>query len=719
MKRLRTYLSVIGRIFAQDVRRIVRNPIAVIVLAGVCLLPSLYAWYIVAANWDPYQNTENLKVAVVNNDEGADSSYTGHVDVGEEVVAALRENHQMGWEFVSQDEATQRVQSGEYYAAIVLPKDFSARFLSAFDGHFERPQIDYYINEKLSGSGAKIVDAGAETVQKTIDEQFVKMVSDQALAISQRVGGQVVDDEHQAEENLAISLAQADADIGQTRSRIDQLRTTVSSIKQSDASELGALRDSVAAYVATAKSQIATAADASDALLGTTQENLADMLASLQALQSSTSYTELRTFLGLDDDQVASFMSQPVQLHTEKVYPVANYGSGVAPFFTNLALWVSSLLVLALMRVRVDPQGLPPFTATQAYFGRWLLLMVISVIQSTIVCAGDVLMGIQCESPAAFIGAGVLAGAVYANLMFALVYSMRHVGKALAIVLLIIQIPGSSGMFPIQMMPTFFQVLNPLLPFTYSIDAMREAIGGFYGLHYLQDMLVLALVFGPVGFAVGLGFGRCSYNLNVMFDKKLAEGGLFTTEAVLGGAQQMRFRAMVRALMKTPEYRLKIQKRAKRFDARYDRLVRAGWVALFALPAVMICLLIVLRGGVDRTLMLLALFVVGTLVVVGYLVTITYVDMNIASCLKLAGKAGKAGEVPRKTSRKGPQVRKPAQARKALEPRKPAQAQKTLKLRKSAQVRKAPRLQEPEKPLQKASPQAKKASARHKRGGRS
>ena len=87
--------------------------------------------------------------------------------------------------------------------------------------------------------------------------------------------------------------------------------------------------------------------------------------------------------------------------------------------------------------------------------------------------------------------------------MFALAYAFRHIGKAIAVILLIVQIPGSSGMFPIEMMPDFFQVIHPLLPFTYSIDAMREAIGGFYAMDYLHDMLLLGLLFVPLGFAIG------------------------------------------------------------------------------------------------------------------------------------------------------------------------------------------------------------------------
>ena len=136
-------------------------------------------------------------------------------------------------------------------------------------------------------------------------------------------------------------------------------------------------------------------------------------------------------------------------------------------------------------------------------------------------CAGDLVLGIQCESPAAFIGAGLLTVFVDVNLMFALSYAFRHIGKAVAVILLIVQIPGSSGMFPIEMMPDFFRFIHPMLPFTYSIDAMREAIGGFYGMDYLYDMLWLGLLFVPLGFFIGLVVGRSDFNLNLMLDEKL------------------------------------------------------------------------------------------------------------------------------------------------------------------------------------------------------
>lgn len=97
-------------------------------------------------------------------------------------------------------------------------------------------------------------------------------------------------------------------------------------------------------------------------------------------------------------------------LDTQLVYPVKNYGSGVTPFFTNLALWVAGFILMAMVKLRVDPEGLPKFTAVQAYFGRWLFYMVCGLAMGLVCCVGDLALGIQCESPAAFIGAGLAHG---------------------------------------------------------------------------------------------------------------------------------------------------------------------------------------------------------------------------------------------------------------------------------------------------------------------
>ena len=132
--KLRANIHNIFAIFARDMKRLLHNPIALVIVLGVCIMPSLYAWYTIAAEWDPYNNTEAIKVGVANLDEGVDSPEAGHLDIGAQVVEKLKENHQLGWQFVTEQEARQRVESGEYFACIIIPKDFSADFASITSG---------------------------------------------------------------------------------------------------------------------------------------------------------------------------------------------------------------------------------------------------------------------------------------------------------------------------------------------------------------------------------------------------------------------------------------------------------------------------------------------------------------------------------------------------------------------------------------------------------
>ena len=845
LDRARKYLSIILQIFVRDLKRLVVNPVACIILAGVCILPALYAWYTIETMWDPYANTGSIKVAVVNEDKGADSNYTGKINIGQEVVDELHSDHELDWQFVSKDEAMDGVYSSEYYAALIFPENFSEDFISVFRGNFTQPKIEYYVNEKLSGSGTKVTDSAASKIETTIDESFVSQVSNKVVEIAQRTGGAVHDKSEQSTSLLSHSVEEARNAISQNRTMVNDLTPTIdSSIHSVDSSNdllkklvaslpaLDARLDSastslenirktlndysatlsakvtesalaltqaavdinlasaqIAGDIQTAKANVDTAlaearelvsynnqlleslrnspvastdqvqkaisdieaqnaslsstitsleqlanqldnnaqavknatdtvanvaktsadnlqksakdfqitilpeidtsldslASAIGTLRGATESlrtlfdqestlltqlasmleqsksicaevglslealenNLESTYTDLRSLQNSASFKELTTLLGMNPDDVSSFMSSPVKLDTVALYPVNPYGSGIAPFFSNLALWVCGFILMAIVRLRVDPVGLPRFSATQAYFGRWLFYVSIGIIQSLIICIGDLVLGIQCENPAAFIGAGVLAGFVYVNLLYALAYSMRHIGKALAVVLLVLQIPGSSGMFPVEMMPEFYQVLNPLLPFTYSIDAMREAIGGMYGAHYLIDMLILGGCFIPVGLFIGLMGVHFGYNVNTLFDAKLSQTELFASESVPKGAQWFRLRPVLLALMQTKQYREKIIARAMRFDTKYPLLMKIGWIALFAMPILMLATLILFEGSPNEKLILLSWFILGTLIVAGYQIIILFLHADIQYQFKLAQSepASDAGKI--------------------------------------------------------------------------
>ena len=142
-----------------------------------------------------------------------------------------------------------------------------------------------------------------------------------------------------------------------------------------------------------------------------------------------------------------------------------------------------------------------------SYLGRFLLLATLAAVQGLVTAIGDLVIGIQCASAPVFLLTCVITSLVYMSVIFALSTTFMHVGKGVCVALVILQVPGASGLYPIEMMPAFFRAIYPLLPFTYSIDAMRETIGGFYdGLWFAY--IGKLLVFVVLAFALGSAPGR-------------------------------------------------------------------------------------------------------------------------------------------------------------------------------------------------------------------
>ena len=149
----------IWKIFQRDLQQIQKNVIAMIVIIGITVVPCLYAWFNIAASWDPYENTGNLKVAVASVDEGYEGGIIPvQLTLGDQVLSALRENTQLEWVFTTKSKAMKGVKSGKYYAAIVIPDDFSNSLLSVLSGEIKDPKLDYYINEKKNAIAPKITD---------------------------------------------------------------------------------------------------------------------------------------------------------------------------------------------------------------------------------------------------------------------------------------------------------------------------------------------------------------------------------------------------------------------------------------------------------------------------------------------------------------------------------------------------------------------------------
>lgn len=175
-------MRMIWEIFSGDVRNLFKNVIAAIVVMGLALVPPMYAWFTTLGFWNPYDNTGNIEVAVASQDEGyASDLLPSRINAGDQIIAKLRANDKFDWQFVSADEAVAGVRSGEYYAALVIPKEFSADLMTVFSDDIAEPRIVYYDNEKENAIAQRVTSTGANTLQETIDETFTETVASVAL----------------------------------------------------------------------------------------------------------------------------------------------------------------------------------------------------------------------------------------------------------------------------------------------------------------------------------------------------------------------------------------------------------------------------------------------------------------------------------------------------------------------------------------------------------
>ena len=175
----------IVRLFTDDIRRIGRNAVTIIIVLGLVILPSIFSWYNILACWNVFDNTGNLKVAVANVDEGYESSLVPvKVNIGERVVSALRANDQLEWVFTDEEDAIDGARSGRYYAAVVIPASFSSDMMSFYSSDVEHARITYYSNQKKSAIAPKVTDQGADRVANQVNRAFAEALSEIAIGIS-------------------------------------------------------------------------------------------------------------------------------------------------------------------------------------------------------------------------------------------------------------------------------------------------------------------------------------------------------------------------------------------------------------------------------------------------------------------------------------------------------------------------------------------------------
>ncbi|MEH6889629.1 YhgE/Pip domain-containing protein [Bacillus sp. JJ864] len=177
----------IWRIYTTDIRNVARHWAAIVIIIGLTILPSLYAWFNIKASWDPYGNTKDVPIAVSNEDKGANIRGKD-INIGKEVVDSLKKDKNLGWKFVDEKEAIHGVKHGDYYASITIPKDFSEKIATVLDENPQKPEIQYYVNEKVNAIAPKITSKGASGIVEEIGKNFVKTANGEIFQIFNELG---------------------------------------------------------------------------------------------------------------------------------------------------------------------------------------------------------------------------------------------------------------------------------------------------------------------------------------------------------------------------------------------------------------------------------------------------------------------------------------------------------------------------------------------------
>ena len=807
----------IARILMRDAMRLLKAPAAIIVVVALLVLPSVYTWYNVVAFWNPYKATGNLQVCVVNQDSGAESDATGSLNVGDRIAATLLENEQLSWTEEEYDAAMDDLKAGKLYAVYVIPRDFTECLLSPLSGQVKRPQLHYFVNEKLGPVSPKITDNAASTLDQTINSMFVQTVSDVAVQavdeamqkaesdvvefrsgimsradeagvavaqVRETIAGiqgatgeakrkvvtardalvdasALIDDaqavladaESQADSVQAglseassqalpaladvlvrvsqvTSLASATADglvasstaaqgkvnkaIVQVQPVIDALQGLASDLRKTsadlpddsklkagldeaatDAEERGSRLQAVVDEATAANERLTgtlenadesarslneavqqvselfqgytgnlfgTAAPAvNDSLLqmsstcsqlssaiaglhmvvqqaqaglgqldevldgcegavsrtgdlmGSVQQDVDTLLADARMLGSADDIADMVKNGTLNSQSISEFMGAPTELSTVKIFPLNAYGAAMAPLFMNLTFWIGAFMLVIIFRLEVDDEGVKNLTLAQRYLSRFILFCSYAVLQGVICCVGTLALGVQAANAPALILAAAITSLAYLSIIYALSSTFRHIGQGLCIVLVFAQIPGGSGLYPIELTSSFFQAIYPVLPFSYGIDAMREAIGGFYGNYYVHDLVVLGVFFfGALAF--GLIMSPLMSNVVRMASKQIREGDLFNGEDVVTPERPYRLSQILRAITDRDDYREQLERRYARFSRRYPVFIRASIVLGVGVPVVLGLLLALSTAEKVVLLTIFLLWLVGLLV---------------------------------------------------------------------------------------------------------
>lgn len=275
-------------------------------------------------------------------------------------------------------------------------------------------------------------------------------------------------------------------------------------------------------YQSTLSSMDVTLTDLSD-LITDVRSKIADGIDQINKAADSEVMDMIMAFLNGDSEALASFLSKPVMVQENYFYQISNYGSSMSPFYSILAIWVGMTILVSLMKVHVSNDEFMDAKPYQLFFGRYLIFFLLSQLQVLIIILGDLyILKIQCLHPFLFWFSGAIAGLTFSILIYSLTISFGDIGKALAVVIMVLQIAGSGGTYPIEALPSFFRQVYIFFPFPYAINAMRECIGGLYHYDLLRYLAELSIFIGAA-LLIGLVIRKPFIHIMHFIEKRMED----------------------------------------------------------------------------------------------------------------------------------------------------------------------------------------------------
>jgi len=238
--------------------------------------------------------------------------------------------------------------------------------------------------------------------------------------------------------------------------------------------------------------------------------------------KESEMYDKFVNLLEKDPVEVANFLTTPVKTNEIDLYNINTYGSKMAPFYTVLASWVGCTLLISILKTDIDETTMETTKLKnyQKFFGRFMLFGIMAMTQGLVIGTGDILLKVQVISIPLFLLGISVASFVFMLFIFSMTISFGKVGEAFTIVVMVLQVAGSGGTYPIELLPRAFAVLQPIMPFYPAMNVLRETIGGFYKNYYLYYMCML-LAHTIIPLLLGLLFRTPIIHLKQKVDHEL------------------------------------------------------------------------------------------------------------------------------------------------------------------------------------------------------